>query len=256
MTTPVEIEAANRYSLTPLFENCQYDRVLIDSVLEGYFGNAYADSVRQPTVARLDSGAFTLLGGNPLAAGVKDLLRLAPIGYVTPQTDEWRRILQDKLGAGMTALPFTDFSPVALDPTHLARLIRTVPPTFELKRIDKPLAEQLPSDLCNTYFVENFHSVEDFLGRGIGYCLVHQNKIVSAATSMAQSSKAIDIEIVTAPDFRKQGLATVVGAKLVAHCLEQKIEPRWLAANDVSEKLALKLGYVRGETYETFAIQA
>jgi len=256
MTTPVEIEAAKRNSLIPLFENCPYDRVLIENVLEGYFGNAYADSAHQPTVARLDSGAFTLLGGNPLAAGVKDLFRLAPIGYVTPQTDEWRHALQDEFGAGITALPFTDFSPAVLAPTHLARLIRTVPPTFELRRIDRPLAEQLPPDLGNAQFFENFHSVEDFLGRGIGYCLVYQNKIVSAATSMARSREAIDIEIETAPDFRKQGLATVVGAKLVVHCLEQEIEPRWLAANAASERLALKLGYVQGETYETFAIQA
>ncbi|MGD8518726.1 MAG: GNAT family N-acetyltransferase [Anaerolineae bacterium] len=220
MTTLVEIEAANKNSLIPLFQNCQYDRVLIDSVLEGCFGNAYADSAHQPAVARLDSGAFTLLGGNPRATGVKDLLRLAPIDYVTPQTDDWRRALQEEFGAGMTVLPFTDFSPAALEATHLARLIKTVPPTFELRRIDKSLAEQLSSDLGNAYFFENFHSVEDFLGRGIGYCQVYQNKIVSAATSMAQSRKAIDVEIETMPGFRRQGLATVVGAKLIARCLE------------------------------------
>ena len=256
MTTPVEIEAARRNILIPLFQSCQYDRVLIDSVLEGRFGKAYADSAHQPAVARLDSGAFTLLGGDPRATGARDLLRLAPIAYVTPQTEDWRRVLQEEFGAGVTVLPFTDFSPAALDPTHLARLIKTVPPSFELGRIDRSLAEQLPSDLGNAYFFENFYSVEDFLGRGIGYGLVYQNKIVSAATSMAQSRKAIDIEIETVPGFRRQGLATVVGAKLIVHCLEQEIEPRWLAANAASEKLAVKLGYVRRESYETLAIQA
>lgn len=197
-----------------------------------------------------------MLGGNPSAAGLKDLLHLAPIRYVTPQTDEWRRTLQGEFGAGISALPFTDFSPVALDPVRLAELIQTVPPACELKRIDKALSRQVPADMSNEYFFENFHSVEDFLGRGIGYCIVHQKKIVSAATSMAQSSRAIDIEIETVPDFRKQGLATTVGARLVAYCLEQRIVPRWLAANPVSEKLALRLGYVRGETYETWAIHA
>jgi len=81
------------------------------------------------------------------------------------------------------------------------------------------------------------------LKRGIGYCILHRDRIVSAATSMAASKKAIDIEIETVPDFRNQGLGTTVGAKLVLHCLEKKIEPRWLAANVISEKLALKLGY-------------
>ena len=197
-----------------------------------------------------------MLAGNPSADGVKDLLCRAPIYYVTPQSEEWQRCLQDEFGAHISALPFTDFSFTSLDPTRLAKLMRTVPSTFELKQIDRPLADQLPSDIGNEYFFENFHSVDDFLGRGIGFCILHQHKIVSAATSMAQSSKAIDIEIETVPAFRQQGLGTAVGAKLVAHCLKHSIEPRWLAANAVSEKLALKLGYVRGDTYETYAIQS
>ncbi len=93
MTIPVEIPAAGRYILIPIFQDCRYDRVLIDSVIEGCFGRAYADSAVNPTVARLDSGAFTMLSGNPYAAGVRDLLRLATITYVTPQWIEkisWR----------------------------------------------------------------------------------------------------------------------------------------------------------------------
>ncbi len=154
----------------------------------------------------------------------------------------------------ISILPFTDFSSVSLDRIHLARLIGALPPVFELKRIDKTLAERLPDDMENEYFCENFHSIDDFLERGIGYCVLHQGKITSAATSMAQSQRAIDIEIETSAGFRRQGLGTVVGAKLVAHCLERGIEPCWLAANPESERLALKLGYVRGEKYETLAI--
>jgi hypothetical protein len=122
----VEIRAADRQRLTALFQSCPYDRVLINSVLEGHFGRAYADSAASPTAARLDSGAFTMLGGNPTAAGVKDLLRLAPISYVTPQTAGWRRTLQDEFGARMAALPFRDFSAVALDRAHL-RVLHSSP---------------------------------------------------------------------------------------------------------------------------------
>jgi predicted GNAT family acetyltransferase len=71
---------------------------------------------------------------------------------------------------------------------------------------------------------------------------------------MASSRRAIDIEIETVPGYRKQGLATVVGAQLVAHCLEREIEPRWLAANAASERLAFRLGYVPGDSYDTLAI--
>ena len=251
---PVEIQIADRYKFVALFENCRYDRVLIDSVLEGHFGRAYADSPANPAAARLDSAEFTMLGGNPEAAGVKDLLRLAPIGYVTPQTAEWRHALQDEFGPRLRALPFSELSAVALDRVHLVRLTGTLPALFELKRIDRALAERLPADMGNEYCFENFYSLDDFLERGIGYCIVHRNKIVSAATSFARSQRAIDIEIETVAGYRKLGLATVVGAQLVAHCLEQGIEPCWLAANAVSERLALKLEYVRGDRYETFFI--
>jgi len=256
MTMPVELQAADRHKLIALFERCTYDRVLIDSVLEGAFGRAYADSSANPAAARLDSGEFTMLGGDPNAAGVKDLLHLAPISYVTPQTAEWRRTLQDEFGTHLRVLPFVDFSAIALDRARLLRLITALPAPFELKRIDQPLAEQLPTDIGNEVCFENFYSVDDFLERGIGYCILGGNKIASAATSFARSRRAIDIEIETVANYRKRGLATVVGAQLVAHCLEGGIEPCWLAANAASERLALRLGYVRGERYETLAIQA
>lgn len=251
----VEVKAADRGILVPLFRDCRYNRVLIDSVLEGNSGSAYADSAGRPTVARLDSGAFTMLGGDAAAAGARDLLRRAPISYVTPQDDAWQSLLQSEFGTRVSVLPFTSFSTQSLDPARLARLMEAIPPTFELKRIDKPLAERVPADVGNEYFFENFQSVDDFLERGIGFCILHQDRAVSAATSMARSSKAIDIEIETVHDFRKLGLGTAVGARLVSHCVEHRIEPHWLAANAASEKLALRLGFARGETYDTYAIQ-
>ena len=86
----------------------------------------------------------------------------------------------------------------------------------------------------------------------MGYCILYRNVVVSAATSMAVCNGAIDIEIETTSEFRKRGLGTIVGAKLVLDCQKNGIEPKWLAANVESEKLAQKLGYVKVNTYETF----
>jgi len=144
----VEIAATERNVLAPLFAESRHDTVLINTVLEGYFGVSCADSPSVPLVARLDSGAFTILGGNSKVAAVKARLRHAPIHYVTPENDEWRGV-----------------------------------------------------------------------------------------------------------EYRRKGLGTAVGAKLVLHCLQGGIEPKWLAANAASEKLALKLGYESGETYETFEVE-
>jgi GNAT superfamily N-acetyltransferase len=255
MNTPLEIPVIDRRSLKVLFESCRYDRVIIDGILEGSFGRAYADSASAPTVSRLDSGSFTVLAGDPNADAAVALVRLAPICYVTPQTDEWRAALQQEFGPDMTVLSFTDFSHAELDREHLVGLTETLQSSFELKAIDRELAEVMTFQMGNEYFFENFNSITDFLDRGMGYCIVHRNKIVSCAMSMARSRQAIDIDIVTMPDHRKQGLATVAAARLVLRCLEAGIEPRWLAANRASERLAIKLGYLEGESYETLAIQ-
>jgi GNAT superfamily N-acetyltransferase len=255
-STIVEIASPERNVLVPLFRENRYDTVLINSVLEGYFGVSYADSKSTPSVARLDSGAFAMLGGNPQASAVTALLRHAPIYYVTPENDGWRRVLKDEFGDRISSLSFTEFSPCSLDAGRLSGLTQRLLAGFELRRMDRRLARRLLSEMGNEYFFENFESIEDFLNRGMGYCIVHEDRIVSAATSMAMCRGAIDIEIETVPEFRRRGLGTVVGAALVLQCLQRGIEPKWLAANSVSERLALKLGYEKmGETYETYGIE-
>ena len=255
MSSVVEIAADERSILAPLFRCNRYDVVLRNSVLEGCFGVSYADSRSAPTVARLDSGAFTVLGGNPAAAAVTALLRHAPIYYVTPENDEWRQVLEDEFEEQVVALRFTEFLSRSLDQDHLAELVRSLAEGFELRRVDRELVERLPTETNNAYFFENFVSIEDILSRGIGYCVLHGGRIVSAATSMARCRGAIDIEIETVPEYRRRGLGTVVGAKLASHCLQRGIDPKWLAANLASERLALKLGYEKAETYETLEIR-
>ena len=255
MPSIVEIGVEQRGILAPLFASHIHDRVLINSVLEGHFGSAWADSMSEPTVARLDSGAFSLLGGDHGAAAARALLGLAPVYYVTPETDGWRRVLQKSFGEAISTLPFTPFSWASLDAAHLEDLAQRMPAGFGLRRVDAALAERLPADTGNDYFLESFRSFEDFLERGAGFCAVDDGKIVSAATSAAASSHGIDIDIATLAEYRRRGLGTAVGAGLVLHCLQNGLEPHWLAANAGSERLAARLGYTRGEPYETFKIE-
>ncbi|WP_426351092.1 GNAT family N-acetyltransferase [Alloiococcus sp. CFN-8] len=43
--------------------------------------------------------------------------------------------------------------------------------------------------------------------------------------------------------------------KLLLYCLKNHIEAHWLAFNDISESLAIKLGYIKDEFYKTFLIE-
>lgn len=247
------VEVINRDALFPLFKEHKYDTVIMNSVLEGHSGVAYADSRDHPSVARLDVGPFTVLGGSSNTSYTADILRYKKISYVTPENSEWRRLLREEFSCN-EAIPFTEFLAHSLDESQLMQLVQEIPLGFRLVRIDDKLVDRLISDLGTTYFFDGFRSIDDYLRRGIGYCVLYNDRVVSAAASMAACNGAIDVEINTAPGFQRRGLGTSVGARLVLYCLRNGIEPKWLAATSESAKLARRLGYEKGESYETLAI--
>jgi GNAT superfamily N-acetyltransferase len=251
----VELGPTERGRLADLFATHQRDRVLIDSTLEGHFGLAFVDRRQHPTVARLVSGEFTLLGGDPKADQVIDLLRCAPIVYVTPENQVWRDVLEREFAGRIQTLTFTEYLPHRLDALHLARLSVRVTPDYLIERVDSVLVERVEKELGNAALLENFNSPADFASRGIGFCALFEGRVVAAAGSMAASSRAVDVEIETAVEHRGRGLATALSARLALACLARGLVPYWLAANPASERLARRLGYTAGGTYETLAIQ-
>lgn len=248
------IDKSERENLFPLFKENRYDTVVMKSILEGYSGHAYSDSKTKPTVSRLESGAYTIFGGNPNSPAAIELVRQATINVVTPENKIWERLLHDEFRGRISYQPFYKFLPHSLSKDHLLQLTINIDDDYEILRIDRELANQLPIDINNNYFFEHFCSIDDFLTRGIGFCVKYNNRIVSAVTSMAASEKMINIEIETHSEFKNKNLGTAVSAKLLLYCLENDIEAQWLAANNISEKLALKLGYIKDEFYKTFLI--
>lgn len=247
-------ELANRKIGAHLFAEHQYDTVLIHSVLDGHTGRMLADSDTRPRIARLDTGAFTMLGGDPELEEVTALLRYEPIDIITPENERWRKVLMDEFGDRIHVLPFIEYCSNTVTVEELAQIIDKLPKEYELKRLNEELCKKLPDDIPNEYFFENFSSIHDFLQRGVGFCVLRDGRIVSAATSMAVSRSSIDIEIETDENLRRKGLGSIVGARLVQYCIENNITPKWLAANEDSAKLASRLGFSRGKSYETFQI--
>jgi len=254
-TVIVSVAPAERQRLVGLFRACRRDRVHIDSVLEGSFGEAFTDSLTYPTVARLDSGSFSMLAGEAGAPAARHLLGFPLPRYVTPQGAAWRQLLANAFAGQAAVLTFTTYSATAVEPAHLAEFEAALPPAYTILRLDAALAGRCGRELGNEYFLEAFQSVADFLARGLGYCVMRSGRIVAAASSTAASSRAIDIEIETAEEHRHRGLGSAVAARLVRECLAKGIEPCWLAANEESERLALRLGFTRGDAYETLALE-
>ena len=250
-----KIEIKDRKKLYTILNECSYDRVLIDSVLEGDFG--YTDAIiinNEIKTVRLDSGSFTIIAGDSSLIEVDKLFDIRPIYVITPQNLEWDNVIKKKYKNLLVPLKFVEFHYKNTNTKKLQSLINIIPDSYHIKEFDCTLSKKAEIDLENEYLFENFNSLSDFIDKGLGFCTVHNGLVVSAATSMAKSSKAIDIEIQTHKDYRKRGLASAVGAKLVLSCIEKGVKPMWLAANVASEKLAEKIGYTKTGEYISYSV--
>lgn len=113
------------------------------------------------------------------------------------------------------------------------------------------MAQDWSRDLCG-----NFADGADFAGRGIGTVVLWEGRPVAGAASYAVCEGEIEIEIDTAPQFRRRGLAAVCGARLILNCLDRGLYPCWDAHDRRSLALAEKLGYRLLRPYTAYWVES
>lgn len=253
----LEIEASERAGLAPLFGQHRHLRVLIDAILQGTCGRAWANAGGRARVAELTVGAFTFFGGDPAHPLVSALVERLPEGRILPLAgDGWREAVQRVHGGRIELEPRVSYSATHLDPEHLQSLQSRIPHGFQIKRLDLDLARRIRDEVHpDLLLAEALGSAADFIERGVGFCALAGGRMVCGATSAFVSDRAIEIQINTVGAYRRLGLATAVGAALVRHCLVHGIEPHWDAGDPASERVAEKLGYVRDSTYDWWLLR-
>jgi GNAT superfamily N-acetyltransferase len=249
MLTPVP--AIEREPLRPLFEGFPGLHGIIDSVIEGVLGKAWADDISQPRVARLELD-FQLIAGDPSAPSATDELRALPEGASLAIPDSWTDLLLDALD---TVQPYDRFDfgqPERWDRTQLASMRESLPGGLAIERITAdsvgafaPLADSL---------VYNFQSQDDFLARGIGFGIREGDRFIAGCSSFAISSRSLEFEIQTHPDFQRRGLALATGSRMIEHCLDSGLTPYWDAAHEGSAVLAERLGFGERRPYSAYRI--
>ena len=88
----------------------------------------------------------------------------------------------------------------------------------------------------------------------MGYCALHQGRLVAGVATALNSKTAIQFQIVIIPDYRNRGIGTILGAHIILYYLENGIKPHWETADPASEHLAKKLGYADGIIYNWIEI--
>ena len=193
---------------------------------------------------------FYLFGGKPDAR----LLEI-PMGInsiLTPADAAWEKLLSEHYPAEERAERYAIRKDTVFDREKLEALARQLPEGITLCRIDGKLYDRCMENPWSMDFVQTFPSKEAFLQKGLGIVAVRDGEILAGCSSYARCSDAIEVEVDTRKDQRRQHLATACAAKLILLCLEQGLYPSWDAMNMESVGLEEKLGYRFSHAYSVY----
>lgn len=236
----------------------QIDVALL-SCIEGKMGRAWVDRKSSPSIAVVVAADFCFLLGcitKERALVADNFLEKCKGKLVVIEDKSWISLIEIHYPNNLTKMKrysmkcdFNEYHRNALE-----KFVKTVEPEYVIEKIGEPLYYKILEDKFMADCCSNFASLNDFLKHGIGYAVVQNGEIISAASSYSYCEGKIDITIGTKDEFRRKGLALATTSRLILHCLERNIYPCWEAANLRSVALAEKLGYSLNREFEVFFV--
>lgn len=237
-----------------LFAN--WPETFIWSFLQGCMGRAWADDPSTPRSAKLKVGDFCMFAGEPNEA----LILHQPAGeenrfviYV-PQNEAWSQMIERACGPRVKRIVrfATQKDSSLFHRETLERLAASAEPDYHLQKIDEALFHLVQKNAWSQDLCSQFKDFADYSRHGIGIVALHNGEPVSGASSYTYYQGGIEIEIDTREDFRRRGLATACGARLILECLDRGLYPSWDAHDRASLSLAEKLGYRLDRPYPAY----
>ena len=233
-----------------LFEGWQ--ETLIYSCLQKVMGKVFVTDPDAPRAACAYVGCFAFYAGEP----DRELVMNKPEGFVimTPQNEAWAELIEECYPAAKKVTRFAIKKDTKFRPEQLKEYVDALPAGYELHEIDADLYDKCLEDSLTEDFVASFESKESFLEIGRGMVISKDGRIVAGASSFSRYKEGIEIEVDTAPEERRKGLATIACAALILRCLGEGLYPSWDAQNMNSVHLAEKLGYEFDHEYVAYEV--
>ncbi len=229
------------------------------SVLNNYItGQVYMDELNKTVLIGTDSGIF-IAGGDEMNTGLDSIFleifrsrknEKKRFTLFSP-SKEWDQVINKLFENELRQMHRYSFH--FNKDTYSTIKKGKLPKDFIVKRIDeKIITESL--EFNESYYNEYWGSVSNFLENGFGYCLLHNDTVVSECTSIFSSSQFAEIDIATKNKYRGMGLAQNVAEIFIEHCIERNLKPNWdcNVNNFASIKLAERLGFENPKEYSVF----
>jgi RimJ/RimL family protein N-acetyltransferase len=141
---------------------------------------------------------------------------------------------------------------------RLAHYRELVPDGYQLMPVDRDLLArpELRNHNHVAEWVEGWHSVDDFLKNGFGYCLIQGDTIASWCIADTVLGARCEMGVMTDAGHRRRGLAAIVVSAAVERCLERGFtEIGWhcLASNAGSVAVARTVGFEIERAYDGYS---
>ncbi len=246
----IKLDRKDHSKIHPLFQRFDYFTNYIQYAIANLEPEIWVDDNDKTNLAIFYTPPAYFLAGDPHAGNVSRVFeQLTGNNYLVPSSETWDRPLNDRFGSRLETIPRTSFHSSSLSLEHLRSLQTELPSGLQIVPIRSEqvndLEGMLYQDLLKKFFVAS-----DFLQCGAGFCLLEGQKIIGFAASNYPIRDNI-LEVYVRVDYnsdprhRHKGLGTVLSATLLEYCLLNGLDPQWDAANEISVRLALKLGYTR-----------
>lgn len=243
---------SNRIRVAQAFANVPRVDISIECLIEDQMGQVFADSSENPRYFMIEQDNFFCYVAGDFKAGGQDFLKLIPHGrFLMAGSDGWAESLKTIFAENLIPVQRYQFSSQSLSVTHLDELAQNNPNTPHIKRIDAQIAN-IPNDFLG---LGAFDSVDDFIERGIGFCMLDNDKVIGVAYSSLVCINAIEVSIIVDENHYRKGIATALACQLLKWCLDHHLAPHWDAANEESCKLAEKLGYTADGGYVAYYLK-
>lgn len=235
-----------------------WEETLIYSCLQGIMGKIYTDNIANPSSAMAILGDFVFFAGKPNVELVLYKPEWCTQDFIimVPQNEEWEILIETYYVQNMKKVSRYAIKkePHIFDKEKLTKIISTLPDNYELKMIDEEIYHKCKTAEWSRDLVAQYKDYGTYHRLGLGAVILKDGKVISGASSYSSYQSGIEIEIDTQENYRRQGLASICGAKLILECMKRHLYPSWDAQNTWSVGLAEKLGYHYSHTYTAYEI--
>ena len=212
-----------------------WEESLIWSAMQGVMGKIYVTDREEPLSAMVILGDFCFFAGRPdrELVSFKPDWRSSDFIIMVPQNGEWAEVIEEVYGEKakkVTRYAIKKEGDI-FDREKLKAMAANLPEGCELRLIDEALYTGCLKEEWSRDFVSQYETWEEYRRLGLGAVVLKDGEIAAGASSYSSYEGGIEIEIGTREEYRRKGLATACGARLILECLSRGWYPSWDARN-------------------------